>query len=70
MVTTLAMTRAGKVISNLMVDVNPSNVKLRDRAVRIISELTQLTPEQAREALARSGWVVKKAYEMIVAKKR
>ncbi len=70
MVTTLAMTRAGKVISNLMVDVNPSNVKLRDRAVRIISELTQVTPEQAREALARSGWVVKKAYEMIVAKKR
>ncbi len=68
MVTTLAMTRVGKVISNLMVDVNPSNVKLRDRAVRIISELTQASPEQAREALARSGWVVKKAYLMLSSK--
>jgi N-acetylmuramic acid 6-phosphate etherase len=70
MVTTLAMTRAGKVISNLMVDVNPSNVKLRDRAVRIISELTNATSEQAREALARSGWVVKKAYQMLSSKAR
>ena len=32
--TTLSMVRIGKVISNLMVDVNPSNIKLRDRAVQ------------------------------------
>jgi N-acetylmuramic acid 6-phosphate etherase len=63
MITTLAMTKVGKVISNLMVDVNPSNVKLRDRAVRIIAELTGCSREESKAALVQSGWIVKKAYE-------
>jgi N-acetylmuramic acid 6-phosphate (MurNAc-6-P) etherase len=45
-----------------MVDLNPSNIKLRDRAVRIISELTGTSREEARTALQSSGWVVKTAY--------
>ncbi len=69
MITTLAMTKVGKVISNLMVDVNPSNVKLRDRAVRIISELTGTTHEEARAALNDSGWAVKAAYLAIKRRK-
>ena len=39
MFTTLAMVRIGKVRSNLMIDMNPANVKLRDRAVRIVQSL-------------------------------
>lgn len=62
MITTLAMTKVGKVVSNLMVDLNPSNIKLRDRAVRIISELTGTSRDEARAALQSSGWVVKTAY--------
>jgi len=62
MITTLAMTKSGKVVGNLMVDLNPSNVKLRDRAVRIVSELTGATRDEARAALNHSGWIVKKAY--------
>ena len=62
MITTLAMTKVGKVVSNLMVDLNPSNIKLRDRAVRIVSELTGSSREEARAALHASGWVVKAAY--------
>ena len=61
MFTTLAMVRIGKVRSNLMIDVNPANVKLRDRAVRIVQELTRADYRTAEEALERSGWVVKKA---------
>ncbi len=60
--TTLAMVRTGKVISNLMVDLNPSNVKLRDRAVRILRELTGADYEAAKAALEQSGWVVKAAW--------
>ena len=56
--TTLAMVRLGKVKSNLMVDLNPSNVKLRDRAVRIVSELTGADAARAKAALEKSGWVV------------
>ncbi|MCW5559503.1 MAG: N-acetylmuramic acid 6-phosphate etherase [Verrucomicrobiae bacterium] len=60
-VTTLAMVRLGKVVENLMVDLNPSNEKLRDRACRIVTTLTGATPEAARAALERCGWRVKSA---------
>lgn len=59
--TTLAMSRTGKVVSNLMVDLNPSNAKLRDRAVRIVSDLTGAAPDQSRAALEECEWVVKTA---------
>jgi N-acetylmuramic acid 6-phosphate etherase len=59
--TTLAMVRLGKVRSNLMTDLNPSNAKLRDRAVRIVQDLTGADRDRARAALARNGWVVRKA---------
>ena len=63
--TTLAMVRTGKVISNLMVDLNPSNVKLRDRAVRIVRELTGDDEAAAQAALEESGWLVKKAWRKL-----
>jgi len=62
MVTTLAMVGVGKAISNLMVDLNPSNVKLRDRAARILAQLTGCGPEAARAALEANGWVLKAAW--------
>jgi N-acetylmuramic acid 6-phosphate etherase len=61
LISTLAMVQSGKVISNLMVDLNPSNVKLRDRAERMVAELTQRSLEESHDALTASGWVVKKA---------
>ena len=59
--TTLSMVQLGKVKSNLMVDLNPSNVKLRARAIRIVRELTGLDESTATERLKHAGWVVKKA---------
>ena len=61
MFTTLAMVRIGKVRSNLMIDLKPTNAKLRDRAVRIVQELTGADYPAARESLERNGWVVAKA---------
>jgi N-acetylmuramic acid 6-phosphate etherase len=63
--TTLAMVQIGKVISNLMIDLNPSNVKLRDRAVRIIQELTGVNAERAERSLEKSGWVIKDAWQQL-----
>jgi N-acetylmuramic acid 6-phosphate etherase len=68
--TTLAMVRLGKVVGNLMVDLNPSNAKLRDRAVRIIRELTGASDDAARRALVQSGWVVKTALRRITSTRR
>jgi N-acetylmuramic acid 6-phosphate (MurNAc-6-P) etherase len=65
MFTTLAMVRLGKVVSNLMVDVNPSNVKLRARAIRIVRELTGADEVTARRALEKTGWVVKAALKKL-----
>jgi N-acetylmuramic acid 6-phosphate etherase len=59
--TTLAMARLGKVASNLMVDLNPSNLKLRDRAVRIVQALTGSEPAAARRALEKGCWVITRA---------
>jgi len=59
--TTLAMVRLGKVRSNLMIDLKPANAKLRDRATRIVQDLTGADYPVAERALRRSGWVVKKA---------
>jgi N-acetylmuramic acid 6-phosphate etherase len=56
MITTLSMVRLGKVAGNLMVDLNPSNTKLRDRAVRIVTELTGCAPAPARQALEQQEW--------------
>ena len=59
--TTLAMVRMGKVVSNLMVDVMPTNAKLRDRAVRITQESTGTDYTTAEAALKKTTWVIKKA---------
>jgi N-acetylmuramic acid 6-phosphate etherase len=65
MFTTLAMVRVGKVLSNLMVDVKPTNVKLRDRAVRIVRTLTNTNEQRASEALKRADWVIMKAIALL-----
>ncbi|MBI3850580.1 MAG: N-acetylmuramic acid 6-phosphate etherase [Verrucomicrobia bacterium] len=66
---TLAMVRLGKVVGNLMVDLNPSNVKLRDRAMRIVQELRGVDQATAKSALEKSGWVVKQAVARLATKR-
>jgi N-acetylmuramic acid 6-phosphate etherase len=53
--TTGAMVRLGKVYGNLMVDLRPTNRKLRARALRIVAELTGLPPVPARALVRRAG---------------
>jgi N-acetylmuramic acid 6-phosphate etherase len=60
------MVRMGKVMSNLMVDVRPANQKLRQRAVRIVEGLTGAPAATAEQALARSGWDVRRAVRGLV----
>jgi len=60
-ITTLAMVQLGKVESNLMVDLNPKNEKLRARAVRIVQTLTGTDIATAQAAMGQANWVVKEA---------
>ena len=50
-ITTGAMIRLGKTYGNLMVDLQASNAKLRDRAERIVREVCGFDADEARELL-------------------
>lgn len=65
MFTTLSMVQLGKVVENLMVDVQPTNEKLRARAVRIVQQLTGRERDRAENALEQNGWVVKNALAVL-----
>ncbi|MDM5339500.1 N-acetylmuramic acid 6-phosphate etherase [Fictibacillus enclensis] len=52
MISTASMIGIGKVYSNLMVDVQPSNKKLIQRAKNIVMEATGCMPEEAEKALS------------------
>jgi N-acetylmuramic acid 6-phosphate etherase len=55
MLSTISMIRLGKTYGNLMVDLVPSNEKLRARARSIVREAAGVPAEEADEALARCG---------------
>jgi len=61
MLSTGAMVRCGKVMGNLMVDVQATNDKLRARALRIVMEAAEVDRETAEKALAEAGGSAKKA---------
>lgn len=64
MISTGVMVRLGKTYSNLMVDLQPSNEKLRLRARRIVAEACGLDPERAAQLLEAAGGEVKTALVM------
>ncbi|KAB2823153.1 MAG: N-acetylmuramic acid 6-phosphate etherase, partial [Candidatus Dadabacteria bacterium] len=51
MLTTAAMVKLGKTYGNLMVDVLPRSAKLRDRAVRIVTEIAGVDEKEAGRLL-------------------
>ena len=63
-ISTGAMVGYGKVYDNRMIDVAVTNDKLHDRAIRIISDLTNLDRPQAEELLIKSQKKVKLALLM------
>jgi len=55
-ISTGAMVALGKVRGNLMIDLNTSSTKLRDRATRMVAELAQCDYDSARTQLEKGGW--------------
>ncbi len=64
MISTAAMVRLGYVYGNLMVNVQPTNRKLEDRARRIISQATGVDADRAAELLEQAGRSVRTAIVM------
>ena len=60
-ISTGAMVRLGRVRGNLMIDLQPTNKKLRDRALRLVTQLTGCDRDAARSLLERADWNVRAA---------
>lgn len=65
MLTTGAMIKIGKTYENFMIDLMPTNEKLKDRAIRIVSELAGANASKSLETLMSCDWKVKTAVMML-----
>lgn len=61
--TTCAMAKTGKVYENMMINLSPSNVKLKRRVVRIVAEILSCDEGEARRLLDANEWNIRKAVE-------
>ena len=63
MISTCAMVKTGKVYENMMINLRPTNKKLKARMVRIVSEIKNCGEEEAVALLEESNWVIRDAVE-------
>jgi N-acetylmuramic acid 6-phosphate etherase len=68
MISTATMVRLGYVRGNRMSNLQPRNVKLRERAVRIVMAETGVDERTATSALESSNWVVQGALKDLAAR--
>lgn len=61
MLSTASMVKIGKTYENLMIDVKPSNIKLKKRAVAIVTRVSKCEEATALKALESNGYKVKPA---------
>jgi N-acetylmuramic acid 6-phosphate etherase len=63
MLTTCAMAQTGRVYESMMINLRPSNVKLRDRVVRITATILNCDEETAIKALEANDWNIRRAVQ-------
>jgi N-acetylmuramic acid 6-phosphate etherase len=65
MISTATMVRLGYVSGNRMSNLQARNVKLRERAVRIVMVETGVDEQTAMSALEASSWIVRSAVRQV-----
>ena len=68
MLSTGSMIKIGKTYENFMIDLMPTNEKLKDRAIRIVSQLAEVNNSTALQTLLESEWSVKTSIMMLKCK--
>lgn len=61
MLSTGAMIKIGKTYENFMIDLKASNEKLKDRAIKIVSQIAEVPHAEALAMLMKSSWEIKVA---------
>ena len=60
-ISTCAMAKTGKVYENMMINLSPSNEKLKKRVVRIVTEILSCEEAEAIQRLEANEWNIRKA---------
>ena len=63
MISTGVMIRQGYVYENLMINLRPSNIKLRARMIRIVSDILGVDAAKAERLLEQNDFVIRRAVE-------
>ncbi|MBQ8802372.1 MAG: N-acetylmuramic acid 6-phosphate etherase [Tyzzerella sp.] len=63
MLSTCAMIKTGKVYENLMINLSPTNIKLKSRVIRIVMEILSCDSEKAEQLLNENEWNIRKTVE-------
>ena len=65
MLSTGSMIKIGKTYENFMIDLKAVNEKLKDRAIRIVSQIAEVTHSEALSSLLKCNWEIKTAIIML-----
>lgn len=65
MLSTGSMIKIGKTYENFMIDLKAVNEKLKDRAIRIVAQIAEVSHSDALSALLRCNWEIKTAIIML-----
>lgn len=60
---TCVMIHTGKVYENIMINLKPSNKKLRQRMINIVCSLTGMSEQDSENALERNNWIIRNVLE-------
>ncbi len=63
MISTSVMIKLGHVYENLMINLRPSNIKLRNRMVSIVSDILKTDTAEAEKRLENAEWNIRRAVE-------
>lgn len=63
MISTASMVKCGCVYENMMINLKPTNKKLRKRMIGIVTEIINCSEEKAEELLEANGWNIRSAVE-------
>ena len=63
MISTAVMVKQGYVYENMMINLKPTNIKLRDRMIRIVSDILSTPYEVSEKLLEENGFVISNAVE-------
>ncbi len=61
MISTASMVKCGYVYENLMINLNPTNKKLKRRMIGIVAEILSCSSEKAEELLEENNWNIRSA---------